>query len=130
MRGFDAIAVVVGGHHADVISRCLQPIRLVIHEHQLDAGLRGPLEGMGSRDCIDRDTDDHVRMASQQRFDIGRLLFRLELGISHGNHVDTHSIEGGFQPVNLCLGPVVAGIVHRDGSRITAIPNLLQFGFA
>ncbi len=123
--GDDAVAVVVGRDDRDVVAPRGHSLRRVVHEDQLDAGLGRGLVRTGRRDRVGGERDDDVRVFRHDRLDVGDLLVRLEVGIRHGDDLDTELGELVLQAGYLGDRPVVAAVVHGDGGLR---PHTLDLG--
>ena len=89
-------------------------MRGVVHEDQLDAGIRDLLVGGGGCDRVGRDGDDDVGILAHHGLKVGDLLVRLEIGIGYRDHLDAKVRELGLETGDLRGGPVVAAVVHHD----------------
>jgi hypothetical protein len=121
----DTVAVVVGRDDAHVVVARSEPVRDVVHEHELHTLVRSLTVGGFGGNRVGRNGDDDVRLLGEHGLDVRDLRLRLEVGVRYGDHLDAHLGELLFQPVNLGVRPVVSAVVEDDrGSRVLRLDLL------
>ena len=104
--------------------------RHVVHEHQLDAGLRDLAIGRRRRHAVDRDGDDAVGMALDGVLDVGDLLVHLVFGGGHAGQRHAILRQRIGHALDLQLRPVEVHRLHGDADLEMPRLDLRRVGFA